>query len=61
MINVLVGLVSFEISLLSLHVATFFVDLPNPGIKLGSLVSPALAGRFFTAVPPGSPGTFSKM
>ena len=23
-------------------------DLPNPGIKLMSLVSPALAGRFFT-------------
>ena len=23
-------------------------DLPNPGIKLTSLVSPALAGRFFT-------------
>ena len=24
-------------------------DLPNPGIKLVSLKSPALAGRFFTA------------
>ena len=23
-------------------------DLPNPGIELGSLTSPALAGRFFT-------------
>ena len=23
-------------------------DLPNPGIKLKSLMSPALAGRFFT-------------
>ena len=23
-------------------------DLPNPGIELGSLMSPALAGRFFT-------------
>jgi len=23
-------------------------DLPNPGIKHASLVSPALAGRFFT-------------
>ena len=23
-------------------------DLPNPGIKLASLMSPALAGRFFT-------------
>ena len=27
-------------------------DLPNPGIKL---VSPALAGRFFTTEPPGRP------
>ena len=26
-------------------------DLPNPGIKLGSLRSPALAGGFFTTVP----------
>ena len=30
-------------------------DLPDPGIKLESLVSPALAGRFFTTVPPGKP------
>ena len=28
-------------------------DLPEPGIKPASLVSPALAGRFLTAVPPG--------
>ena len=28
-------------------------DLPNPGIELVSLVSPALAGRFFTTVLPG--------
>ena len=27
--------------------------LPNPGIEPTSLVSPALAGRFFTTVPPG--------
>ena len=27
-------------------------DLPNPGIRLAS---PALAGRFFTAEPPGKP------
>ena len=26
-------------------------DLPDPGIKLVSLVSPALTGRFFTTVP----------
>ena len=28
-------------------------DLPNPGIKPASLVSPALAGKFFTTLPPG--------
>ena len=28
-------------------------DLPDPGIKL---VSPVLAGGFFTTVPPGKPG-----
>ena len=30
-------------------------DLPYPGIKLVSLVSPALGGGFFTAAPPGKP------
>ena len=29
--------------------------LPDPGIKLMSLVSPALAGKFFTTKPPGKP------
>ena len=29
------------------------VGLPNPGIKPTSLLSPALAGRFLTPVPPG--------
>ena len=33
-------------------------DLPNPGIKPTSLVSPALAGGFFTIVPPGKPFYF---
>ena len=28
-------------------------DLPNPGIKPTSLISPVLAGRFFTTMPPG--------
>ena len=28
-------------------------DLPNPEIVSASLASPALAGRFFTTVPPG--------
>jgi len=31
--------------------------LPDPGIKPVSLVSPALAGRFFTTKPPGKPHT----
>ena len=30
-------------------------DLPDPGIEPTSLVSPALAGGFFTPVPPGKP------
>ena len=30
-------------------------DLPNPGIKPTSPVSPALAGGFFTTEPPGKP------
>ena len=30
-------------------------DLPDPGIKPKSLVSPALPGRFFTTEPPGKP------
>jgi len=28
-------------------------DLPDPGIEPMSLLSPALAGRFFTTKPPG--------
>ena len=30
-------------------------NLPDPGIKPASLESPALVGRFFTTVSPGSP------
>ena len=30
-------------------------DLPDPGIKPKSLMSPALASRFFTIAPPGTP------
>ena len=30
-------------------------DLPNPGIEPASLVSPALAGRFFTTATTGKP------
>ena len=28
-------------------------DLPHPRIKAASLVSPSMAGRFFTSAPPG--------
>ena len=30
-------------------------DLPDPGIEPLSLASPALAGGFFTTIPPGKP------
>ena len=30
-------------------------DLPKPGMEAASLVSSALAGKFFTTVPPGKP------
>ena len=30
-------------------------DLSHPGIEPTSLMSPALAGRFFTVAPPGKP------
>ena len=33
-------------------------DLPDPGIKSMSLMSPALAGRFFTTEPPGKLMTY---
>ena len=35
-------------------------DLPIPGIKPMSLVSPVLVGRFFTTVPPGKPTSSKK-
>ena len=35
-------------------------NLPNPGVKLASLVSPALAGRFFTTASPGKPVNLSQ-
>ena len=34
-------------------------DLPDPGIELASLVSPALAGGWFTTEPPGKPITYT--
>ena len=35
-------------------------DLPNPGIELTTLVSPALASRFLTAEPPWKPKVLCK-
>ena len=35
-------------------------DLPNTGIEPKSLVSPELAGRYFTTVPPGKPFMFTR-
>ena len=34
--------------------------LPDPGIKLTSPASPALAGRFFTTAPPAKPWDLDK-
>ena len=36
-------------------------DLPDPGIKLESHVSPALAAGFFTTKPPGKPPSTDKI
>ena len=33
-------------------------DLPDPGLEPRGLVSPVLAGRFFTTEPPGKPLLF---
>ena len=35
-------------------------DLPDPGIEPASLVSPALAGRFFTTLLSGKPFIYMK-
>ena len=35
--------------------------LPNPRIEPVTLISPALAGRFFTTVPPGKPQLYYKL
>ena len=45
----------FQARILDLVASSSSRDIPNTQIELRSLVSPALAGRFFTIVPPGSP------
>jgi len=53
----------FQVGILEWAAISFSRRSPHPGIGLVSLVSPALAGRFFTTVPLGkhmciSPNTF---
>jgi len=46
----------FQAGILEWVTISFSGDLPDPGIKalsFVSLASPAVAGRFFTTVPPG--------
>ena len=45
----------FQARLLEWVASSYSRGSPNPGIESASLVSPALAGGFFTAVPPGKP------
>ena len=45
--------------LLELVAISFSRDLPNPGIKLMCLVSPTLAGGFFTTASPRKPHIYS--
>ena len=44
----------FQARILEQVAISYSRDLPNPEIKAVSAVSPALAGRFFTTVPPGN-------
>ena len=45
----------FQARILEWVAISFSSDLPDPGIEPMSLVSPTLAGRFFTTGPPGKP------
>jgi len=45
----------FQARILEWDTISYSRDLPNPGIELASLGSPALAGRFFITAPPGKP------
>ena len=45
----------FQARILEQVAISYSRDSSRPGIKLSSLVSPALAGRFFTTAPPGKP------
>ena len=45
----------FQARILEQVAVSYSRDLPNPGIEPSTLGPPALAGRFFTTVPPGKP------
>ena len=45
----------FQARILEGVAVSYSRDLSNPGIEPESLVSPTLAGGFFTTVPPGKP------
>ena len=45
----------FQARMLAWVAISYSRDLSDPGIEPASLASPALAGGFFTTVPPGKP------
>ena len=45
----------FQANILDRIAISYSKGYSHPGIKPASLVSPALAGGFFTTVPPGKP------
>ena len=49
----------FQARILKWVAISHSMDLPNPGIRPMSLVSPVLAGRFFTTALPGKPNNVS--
>ena len=52
---------NFQVRILDQVAISYSGDLPNSGIEPISLVTPALAGRFFTTVPPGKPCIYINM
>ena len=45
----------FQARILERIITSYLGNLPDPGMKSASLVSPALARGFFTTAPPGKP------
>ena len=48
----------FQARILEWAAVFYSRDLPDPGIEPAFLASPALAGNFFTTVPPGKPFSY---